>query len=234
MRDPKVDYPDATVLRGAVGSVRKVLVSEPHSWRTGAPGNQALIDADARKLLDWISNSVPAHVVAAMFRIIDEDAAAEAEEEAICERTHVHGRNYEASEWVNFLAEPEAEVTDEMAMLSRTIEYLSNMCWRWWQVEKFQTQTFIDCNEAMDWSYLGYLCHMSLTGSGTGLWDHESSFVEWLGVRKVVAERIAHNFEFFVKFSKRECAIALRLMSSELDDTISMAQCTDEEGDSDE
>lgn len=134
------------------------------------------------------------------------------------------GRDYETSEWLNFLVEPEAKVTDEMRLLGGSVEWLANMCWRWWQVEAFGKQKFVDCNDDIDWSYLGYLCHQSLSGAGVGLWDHEDSFIEWLGVDKDEAESIAKALEVFIETSNRECAVALQLFSSELDDLIGKAQ----------
>ena len=141
------------------------------------------------------------------------------------------GRNYDTHEWIEFLFEGKDPETDaEQAVtnvIQKSMEYLIDSCWRTFQVKTWGEQVHVDRHDNIDWHYMCYLAHQSVAGAGTGLWDAEKHFEQWLGAAACVGDRDTQPsalFDQFIIYSQAPCAVAFRVFSEDLDERIGLPQ----------
>ena len=117
------------------------------------------------------------------------------------------GRHYESHEWLEFLTEPEAEVTEEMERLREVIRFC--VVSLWWERTR---------DDEQDEDELAYLFHMTHTEAGVGFWDRDDpalvAFGEYLEQPEVQAD---------------PRVVVASMASEELDVLISIAQNPEEE-----
>lgn len=135
------------------------------------------------------------------------------------------GNRYDASEWLDFFAEP-GEVSRELRAAGASFSSSVWTAFLAWGAE--HVEDLADIVEAIDADTLAYKAYGSLVGHGIGLWDGEV-FSE-VGLDSGVAEKLGRSFEAWIKADEH-----ISRAGGRLDDLFSMAsEPQDEDTDEDE